>query len=165
MPLNSWDMVHVPTVDHGTIEPTTLMGVGSALGVVSQAEAAFQDSLQNGTMNGWTTMSTATTQHYTPQETADMIFQHNASNTWQSIASLSPQQSNVDSSTPHTSTNSSMNTKTKKVKPAAYKPVTLTLTGQLKPSTLTKVPPVKSPRSTKSGSTMTAAQILAGNGW
>ena len=56
----------------------------------------------------------------------------------------------------HTSNNLSSPTMTNQETSSAYKPVTLTLTGQLKPNTLTKAPPKKSSRSSKS-SKMTAA--------
>lgn len=146
MPLNSSDMGLVPIVGQGTIEPTTAMADGFASVAVNPLEAHYQALLQS---EAWNQLGTTMPQYYTHQETVDMAFQQNVSSTSQNLTYQFQQLYGMDSSTPVTSTNSSMNTKTKKVKPAAYKPVTLTLTGQLKPSTLTKVPPAKSPRSTK----------------
>ena len=166
MPINSLDMAPATTVEAETTVPTTQTVGGSALGVVSQAEAAYQASLQNGTnswlMNNLTSMS----QYYIHQGTVEQIFQAHASTIYPSTLSTSQLQSNVDSNTQPTMTNSSMNTKTPKAKLDAYKPVTLTLTGQLKPSTLTKVPQVKSARSTKL-KTPTAMWPNTGglNGW
>ena len=149
MPLNSWDIPHVPTVDHGTIEPTTLMAAGSALGVVSQAEEAYQDSLQNETNSMLMQSQMNIPYDYFYQMTAGTVFQTHVDDIWNSTPSPFPTQSNTDYNTHPTMTNSSTNTKTKKEKPAAYKLVTLTLTGQLKPSILTKVPRRKSSPSTK----------------
>jgi hypothetical protein len=60
-------------------------------------------------------------------------------------------------------TNSSMNTKTNTEKPDASKPVTLTMTGQLKPNIIIKERPAKSSRSTKKP--VSSPFLATINGW
>lgn len=61
--------------------------------------------------------------------------------------------------------NSSMATKTRKAPLNAYKPVTLTLTGKLKPSILTKETPQKSSQSTKKSQEASTWITTTGPGW
>ena len=150
MPINSWDIHHVPTVGLGTIEPTIQTGVGSALGVVNQGVELNPGSLQNAVVQmQLADAQMQMNQFFQSPTTAGTIFQSHVDDIWSTTPSPSQTLSDTDFNTHPTTANSSMNTKTKKEKPAAYKPVTLTLTGQLKPSTLTKVPRQKSSPSTK----------------
>lgn len=166
MPLNSLDMGLVGFVDHGTTVPTTQTVGGSALGVVNQGEALSQASLQNAIVQMQLAQAQMqVNQFFYAQPTVDTIFQNTVNGSWPNMLSASQWQSNEGSNIQPTMTNSSMNTKTKTESPSAYKPVTLTLTGQLKPSTLTKVPRAKSSQSTKSKNPVSELfQALNGNG-
>ena len=162
MPINSLVTGLVGFAGPETTVPTTQMAGGSASVAVSQAEEAYQTSLQNGTnslLNG-----TIVNQFLTSQATVGMFFQNTVNGSWPNTLSASPWQLNAASNIQPTMTNSSMNTKTKKESPNAYKPVTLTLTGQLKPSILTEVPRPKSSPSTKHPMP-SLNQLLGGDGW
>ena len=163
MPINSLVMDPATTAAPETIEPTTQTVAGSALGAANQGVALNQASLQNAIVQMHIAQAQMqVNQLFQYQPTVDTIFQNTVNGSWPNTVSASPWQLNADSNIQPTMTNSSMNTKTKKEKPSAFKPVTLTMTGQLKPSTLTKVPRAKSSPSTKS---VTATWPNTGNGW
>lgn len=143
MPTNSWGMGLAQGVGLGTTGPTTATVDGSVLGAGTQVGEHNLDSFLNEQI---AQMEMNQLHHQAMQA---QISAQSAWNTSQNTQSLSQLLSELGSSFHTTSTNSFMNTKTKKETLPAYKPVTLTLTGQLKPSTLTGVPQVKSARSTK----------------
>ena len=163
MPINSLVMDPVATAAPETIEPTTQTVAGSALGAANPGVGLNQASLQNAIVQMHIAQAQMqVNQLFQHQPTVDTIFQSTVNGTWPSGPSPFQTLSNVDSNIQPTMTNSSMNTKTKKESPSAFKPVILTMTGQLKPSTLTKVPRAKSSPSTKS---VTATWPNTGNGW
>jgi len=143
---NSSVTAPVPTAEVETTVPTTAMVGGSVLaagplvGVASVALSAseYEEMMSQTMVPTW------------PSPTIHaQIFPSTLSNFYTSTMSVSQQLYNMDLDTPPTSTNSSMNTKTKKAEQGAFKPVILTMTGQLKPSTLTVDQPAKSAQSTK----------------
>jgi len=158
LPTNFWDTVAVPNVEVETTGLTTPMVGGTALGAMTAAEA-FNQALslneQQNLMNQmvhdsvYQPMQVTTIQQGSSVTSPLTASQYNA---------LYNQAFNIQSS----GTNSYMATKTNKASSAAFKPVTLTMTGQLKPSTLTKAPPPKSARSTKPKVHPTTGLV---NGW
>jgi len=161
LPTNFWDTVAVPNVEVETTAPTTPTVDGTALGAMTAVEAFNQALSHNESMNQWLGMNQMP-QDSISLQTQAMTTAPPSSNTLGLTASqynaLYNQAFNIQSS----GTNSSMATKTNKASSAAFKPVTLTMTGQLKPSTLTKAPPPKSARSTKPKVHPTTGLV---NGW
>ena len=136
-------------VAQGTTAPSTAMEGGSALGVTIPVGAISVDSSQIAAMNYQQAMMTLQQQVLAHQAMLQQSIQPSLWGTSNPTESTLGLQSNTESSIQNISTNLSTSTKTKKASSDAYKPVTLTLTGQLKPSTLTKAPAAKSSRSTK----------------
>ena len=162
MPINSWATGHVNTVGLGTIEPTTQTVGGSVSDAVDQDVGLNQGLLGNGMM-GHISAEQMTTNIYTYQTTPAGISLHTYNSTWNPTVSTSQQPSDTDSNIHPTGTNLYMNTKTNTEKPAASKPVTLTMTGQLKPNITIKEKVQKSSRSTKKP--VTNSLLAAINGW
>ena len=162
MPINFLGTGHVPTVEVGTIGQTIPTAGGSVLGADAQGVALTQASLQSAVEHLWQAQMN---QNSMFQVMPGQTFQSAYETIYYNTASISPQLSDTDSNTHLTGTNSSMNTKTNTDKPVASKPVTLTLTGQLKPNITIKERPVKSSRSTKKPANPYLAVITATNGW
>jgi len=145
--LNSQGIVGAQSVGLGTTGPITQTVDGSVLGAATQVEAINQALSQIEMQQLMMEAAMAWMQSH-HQQTVPQAIQQQLSNILHDMALQSNQQSTTVSNTHLTGTNSSMNTKTKKAESAAYKPVTLTLTGQLKPSTITKAVRPKSRPST-----------------
>jgi hypothetical protein len=132
-----------------TTEPTTQTVGGSALGAADQDVGLNQDSLLNGTMGNISAEQMTMDPAYHAQLTQAQASLNTYNSIYYSTASISqPLYATAYNILP-TMTNSSMNTKTNTEKPDASKPVTLTMTGQLKPNIIIKERPAKSSRSTK----------------
>ena len=162
MPINSLGTALATSVEVGTIEPITQTVDGSASVAGAQGVALTQASLQSAVEHLWQAQMN---QNHLFQVMPGQTFQSAHETIYYNTASISPQLSDTDSNTHLTGTNSSMNTKTNTDKPVASKPVTLTLTGQLKPNITIKARPVKSSRSTKKPVNPFLAGITATNGW
>lgn len=152
--LNSPFTVVVPSVGQGTTEPTTQTAGGFASDATTAVGAVPPDSSLNESaltqaMIDWQMNQILGQQPSLYQLEQEQTILNTSYPTLDDIGLMSPQQSDEVFSIPNTMTNSSMSTKTKKVPYVVYNPVTLTLTGQLKPSTLTKAPAAKSSPSTK----------------
>jgi len=145
--LNSQGIVGAQSVGLGTTGLITQTVDGSVLGAATQVEVINQALSQIDTQQLMMEAEMAwQASHH--QQTVPQAIQQQLSSILHDMVSQSNQQSATASNTHLTGTNSSMNTKTKKAESAAYKPVTLTLTGQLKPSTITKAVRPKSRPST-----------------
>lgn len=143
MTIGLWGMGLAQGAVQGTTVPTTATVGGSALDAGTQAEETSLDSL----LNELSQMHQNTQSHL--QAMQAQLSAQNAWPTSQNTQSMYQQLFAAASASHTTSINSYMNTKTKPEPLPAYKPATLTLTGWLKPSTLTGVPQAKSARSTK----------------